>query len=138
MSERFEKLKSDLGSRLDAAKARMSEACESVDKANAETKDAIAASLSDARSRVDKAKADADGTKAKVEHYFEEKKAETESAIAQWKHEREVNKLEKRASKDEDYAVMAVVMAVAAINEAEMATLQSIASRLDAELVKSE
>jgi hypothetical protein len=44
-----------------------------------------------------------------------------------------VKKLEHRAEKAEDYAVTAIALSVATIEEAEEATLSAIAARLDAE-----
>jgi uncharacterized protein with PhoU and TrkA domain len=46
---------------------------------------------------------------------------------------REVKKLEHRADKAEDHAATATYLAIATIEEAEKATLEAIAARLDAE-----
>jgi hypothetical protein len=65
----------------------------------------------------------------------EEKKAETKDEIAQWKHNREVGKLERRAEDLEAYAIWAVLVAADALDEADLATLQAISARLDADYV---
>ena len=49
MSDRIEQLRNDLAARLDAAKARVGEARESLDKAGTETQEAISAKLNAAK-----------------------------------------------------------------------------------------
>lgn len=51
-----------------------------------------------------------------------------------WKASREVKKLEHQADKAEDYAATATFLAMATMDEAEKATLEAIAARLDAEV----
>jgi hypothetical protein len=56
-----------------------------------------------------------------------------ESQIEGWKAERKVKKLDHRADKAEDYAATMIFLAMAAMEEAEEATLTAICTRLDAE-----
>jgi hypothetical protein len=54
----------------------------------------------------------------------------------EWKASRQVNKLEHRAAKAEDYAATSVYLAMAMMEETEAATLAAIYDRLDAEAAK--
>jgi hypothetical protein len=58
-----------------------------------------------------------------------------EAKIEEWKHGREVRKLEKRAQRAEDYAAERAWLATVAVEEAEYATLEAIAARLEADEV---
>ncbi|MEH2156434.1 hypothetical protein [Nostoc sp.] len=55
------------------------------------------------------------------------------SHVDEWKTGRKVKKLEHRADKAENHAATATFLAIATIEEAEKATLEAIAARLDAE-----
>ena len=77
---------------------------------------------------------DAFAARARMEEHLQEKKAETEEAIAQWKRSRKVDKLARRAEDAEAYAAWSVLVAVEAIDEADLATMQAIGARLDLEL----
>jgi hypothetical protein len=53
--------------------------------------------------------------------------------VEDWKEKREKEKLLHRAEKAEEYAAAAIVLAAAAIQEAEVATLEAIEARHTAE-----
>jgi hypothetical protein len=72
----------------------------------------------------------------KLEERAKEKKEEVDSEIAEWKTNREIHKLEKRADKAEDNAVAAIEFSASSVAEAELATLEAIEARLDAEAAK--
>ena len=75
--------------------------------------------------------------KAKLEERIQSKKEEVEADIAEWKSNREIHKLEKRADGAEDYAIAAIEFAAASVREADLATLEAIVARLDAEDAKT-
>lgn len=137
MNEKIEKIRNDMNEHLAAAEQRISEARSTVEKAASDTQDAMAAKIKEAQAKVAETQSKIDAAKAKAQAHLEEKKDETEAAIEGWKRDREIKKLEKRADRDEDYAVSVVVLAVSAIEEAEVATLQAIVSRMDAEDAKA-
>jgi tellurite resistance protein len=56
------------------------------------------------------------------------------SSVEEWKTSRKVKKLEHRADKAENHANTATFLAMATMEEAEKATLEAIAARLDAEV----
>ena len=70
---------------------------------------------------------------AKAKSWIETKVAETEAEIEDWKTKREIHKLDKRADYSEDYAAAAIILAAAAVDEAEMAILDAVVARMLAE-----
>jgi hypothetical protein len=93
------------------------------------------------QSRLDQAKANLCTKKLEFEDYraklqiqFEEKESELNSNVEEWKSWREINRLELRADKAYDYAARATYLAIVTMEEAEKATLEAIAARLDAEV----
>ena len=138
MSKKVDELRNSLQDQLNAAEARLNNVKASLDKASSETEAAITAKLDEAKNKFEWSKREAESAKAKVTAYFDEKKTETKAEIAEWKRERHQKKLDSRADKAEDYAVSAITMAVMTIDEAEYATLEAIASRIDAEVTRSE
>ena len=71
--------------------------------------------------------------KTKIEARVAEKKAEINSTVREWKKNREISKLESRADAAEAYAAFAVEFAMAAAVEADIASLEAVAARIDAE-----
>jgi hypothetical protein len=73
----------------------------------------------------------------KMKANVEARKAQTDATIAEWKHKREVNKLENRARDLEDYADAAMAVLELAQEEARQASLEAIEARLQAEEAKA-
>lgn len=67
----------------------------------------------------------------------EARQAQTEAAVQEWKHKREVNKLDNRARDLEEYAEAAMTVLDLAEEEAHLATLDAIEARLVAEEAKA-
>ena len=97
------------------------------------TQDEIQSKLDEAKAQLNFKKQEFDEYRTKLKTQFEEKESELKSDVEEWKSSRKVKKLEHRAEKAEDYAVTAIALSVATIEEAEEATLSAIAARLDAE-----
>ena len=53
--------------------------------------------------------------------------------IEEWKAKREHEKLVAHADRAEDFAATAIIIALAAVEEAEVAILEAVAARIDAE-----
>ena len=83
--------------------------------------------------RVEQGRAKIAAAQANIKEWADEKKAATSDKIAEWKAKREVSKLQGRADKAERYAAAASVVAVAALDEAEEASLEAWLARQDAE-----
>lgn len=76
--------------------------------------------------------------KAEVEDWMESRKEDTDAKIEKWKTKHETSKLQKRADKAEEYAAAAIVVALAAVDEAEEAALEAFLARLDADAAPAE
>ena len=72
------------------------------------------------------------GSKTKIEARVAEKKTEIDSSVQEWK-VRKIGKLTSRADAAEVYAAFAVEYAMAAAVEANIATLETVVARIDAE-----
>jgi hypothetical protein len=66
------------------------------------------------------------------------KQAEVKSTIDEWKAQKEQDKLLARANRAEEYAASAIIFAAAAIDEAELATLEAVEARLMADAATAE
>lgn len=98
-----------------------------------ETEQAIQTKLTAAKETLEGKKQEAVAAKARFEGLVEDKKAETEVAVAEWKAQHDHNKLEKRAERAEQYADVCVDMALSSVAEAEIAILEAAAARKDAD-----
>ena len=72
-----------------------------------------------------------------MKNWADERKAVTSDKIAEWKAKREIGKLASRADRAERYAAAAVDVAVAAVDEAEQASLEAWLARQDADYAQS-
>jgi TolA-binding protein len=88
---------------------------------------------SDIRARLDQQKARAQELRAKIASWTDEKRQHTVDAIASWKRRQELEKLQRRAERAEDYAVDMVTVAANDFDEAEQAVFEAIAARLEAD-----
>lgn len=84
--------------------------------------------------RVEQGRAKIAAAQADIKGWADEKKAATSDKIAEWKAKRELTKLQGRADKAERYAAAASAVAVAALDEAEEASLEALACSPGCEL----
>lgn len=98
-----------------------------------ETEQAIQTKLTAAKETFAGKKQEAVAAKARLEGLVEDKKAETEAAVAEWKAQHDHKKLEKRAERAEQYADVCVDIALSSVAEAEIAILEAAAARKDAD-----
>jgi len=133
MSEKVDKFCSDLRDRLTAIEDRLNQAKESVEKASHDTHEAIEAKKAEIKTKADADKQKVKDAEAKAKNWVEAKVAAAEADIEEWKTKREIHKLEKRADHAEDYAASAIILAAAAVDEAEFAILDAVGARLLAE-----
>lgn len=135
MSERVDQFCENLRAKLTGIENRLSGLQAKIADDRESTKEAIDARIDEAKAGLGSLRHDADAARARMKAHVEEKKADTDDRIAEWKHNREVDKLETRAEDLEAYASWAILVAADAIDEAELATLQAIAARLNADYV---
>jgi predicted butyrate kinase (DUF1464 family) len=133
MSITIDNFTQKLHDNLEAVEERAKSLKESIQSATKKTQAEIQSKIDEAKTKLDAKKQEFDGYRAKLKTQFEEKESELESNIEEWKAGQEVKKLEHRADKAEDYAATTTFLAMAMMEEAEKATLEAIAARLDAE-----
>lgn len=132
MSTTIDNFTKQLYDNLEAAEDRLKSLRESIQSGPKKTQAEIQLKLDEAKETLDAKKQEFDDHRAKLKIQFEEKESEVMSNIEAWKANRAVKKLEHRAEKAEDYATTATFLAMAMMEEAEKATLEAVAARLDA------
>jgi predicted nucleic acid-binding Zn-ribbon protein len=89
--------------------------------------------LDGVKKRVEQDRTKVAGAQADIKKWVEERKAATSEKIAEWKTKREMAKLQSHADWAERYAAAAAVVALAAVDEAEGASLEAWLARKDAD-----
>jgi hypothetical protein len=132
MSQRIDQFHHDLqlkltniGSGLESLKAKIS------GKADRAEQD-VRTHLDQVQRRIEQDRAKAVAAQAEMKNWIEQKKGATSEKIAEWKANRETAKLQNRADMAERYAAAAVDVTLAALDEAEQATLEAWLARADA------
>jgi hypothetical protein len=133
MSDKVDRFVEKLRDQLNATEAKFDTLKANMDSASKESKAKIDAKLAEAKAAANKAKQDVDAAGAKVKANIEEKKAHTEQQIADWKYKKEVKKLERHAQLAEDDAAWAAYVAMDAVANADVAMLNAVVARLDAD-----
>jgi predicted nucleic acid-binding Zn-ribbon protein len=87
--------------------------------------------------RIEQGRAKVSAAQADMKNWAEQRKAVTKEKIAEWKAKRELSKLQGRADDAETYAAAAIDVAVAAVDEAEQASLEAWLARQDADNTQS-
>ncbi|MDJ0941801.1 MAG: hypothetical protein QNJ00_18700 [Woeseiaceae bacterium] len=136
VNDKLDAFRAKLNGHLAAASERLDEVKTDIEAAADATGDKLEEKGEQLKARFDADKAKIAEARENAEAWLDSKKQDSEDAIAQWKHDREVEKLEKRAEKAEDNAAASIVIAVAAIDEAQLAVLEAIGARLLAEDAK--
>ena len=133
MSERVDQFCDNLRDRLNATEARLDQVKASIGTAKTETKANIEGKIADAKAAAEAQKAKLEDAQTKMKAGLEEKKAATEEKVAEWKQERHVKKLERRAMWAEADVEWAILYAADAIDTANLRTLEAIVARIDAD-----
>jgi exonuclease VII large subunit len=133
MSTKIDNFTKKLHDDLEAVEDRAKSLKENMQSASKKTQAEIQSKLDGAKTNLNAKKQEFDENRAKLKAQFEERESEMKSNVEGWKARREVKKLEHRADRAEDYATTSIFVAIAAMEEAEEATLEALATRLDAE-----
>jgi hypothetical protein len=134
MSATIDNFTRQLHDNLEAVEDRAKLLKKSIQDTTTKSQAEIETALDEAKASLEAKKQEFDQYRAKLKTQFEEKELEVKSSVEEWKIDREVKKLEHRAARAEDYAATAIFLAMAAMEEAEAATLSAISTRLDAEV----
>ncbi len=133
MNINLDELGKKLHAKLDSGIDQLKAAKTHLEDVHKETEAAIQAKLKSAKETLDAKKQEAAAAKAGMEEYVEAKKAETQDAIGEWKANRDRKKLEKRAERAQKYAEACIAVALCSAEEAEVAILEAVAARRDAD-----
>lgn len=133
MSARVDQFVDNLRDRLNTAEDRLDKVKSNIAEAKGETKSKIDRKIAEAKTTAEARKGELEEAQARMKANLEEKKAETEANIAQWKQQRHVKKLDRRAERAEEDAYWSVLWAADAIDQANLATLEAVAARIDVE-----
>ncbi len=93
--------------------------------------------LDGVKNRIEQDRAKVTAAQADIKKWAEDRKATTSEKIAEWKTKREMAKLQSRADSAERYAAAAAIVASAALDEAEQASLEAWLARKDADSAQS-
>jgi hypothetical protein len=133
MSTAIDNFTSQLHDNLEAVEDRAKSLKHDIKSATKKNQVEIQSKLNEAKASLAAKKQEFDQYRAKLTTQFKEKETELQSSVDEWKANREVEQLEHRAEKAEDYAATSVSVAMAMMEEAEAATLTAICNRMDAE-----
>lgn len=137
MSQKIGNLCDELRTKINDTDKRLKDLKASARDAGQKAKGEAKAHLDWLDKRVQEQRARIEASEAKVKAWAQEKKAATADKIAEWKAQREVKKLADRADGAEGYAVAAMQVAGAALDEAERAAVEAVIARLDADAVQA-
>jgi hypothetical protein len=115
---------------LDGLKAK-------IDGKTARVEQDVQSHLERVQKRIEQGRAKVSAAQADIKNWADERKAVTSDKIAEWKAKREIGRLQGHADKAERYAAAAIVVAVAAVDEAEQASLEAWLARQDADYAQS-
>ncbi len=133
MKVNLDQLEKDLHAKLDSGIDHLKGAKAHFEDLGKESAETIQSKLDETKDVLAKKKQEAAAAKTRVEEYAKSKKAETKATIGEWKANRERKKLDKRAEKAENYAESCVEMALYYYYEAQVAILEAVAARIDAD-----
>jgi dsDNA-specific endonuclease/ATPase MutS2 len=133
MSINFDELGKKLHAKLDSGIDRLKVAKTHLEGVHKETEAAIQTKLNAAKETLDAKKQEIAAAKTGMEKFAEAKKAETQAAVAEWKANRDRKKLEKRAARAGKYAGDCIEVALFFATEAQVAILEAVAARIDAD-----
>ena len=119
----LDELGKKLHAKLDHGLEQLKSAKVHLESFQKETETAIQTKIKAAREALEEKKQDAAAAKEKLEELFEDKKAETQAAVAEWRTNRDRKKLEKRAERAEKNAEASIAVALYSAEEAEVAIL---------------
>jgi chromosome segregation ATPase len=133
MNINFDELGKKLHAKLDSSIDQLKAAKAHIEDVEKETKDTIQTKLNAAKETLEAKKQEASAAKARLEELVEAKKTETKEAVAEWKANHDRKKLEKRAERAEKNADVCVELALYYAAEAQVAILDAVAARRDAD-----
>ena len=138
MGQRIDQFSEDLrlkltkiDSTLDGVKAKIDGKGQNVDQT-------IRGHLEEVQRHIEQDRAKVSAAQVKVDSWVANQKIATATKVADWKANRELSKLQNRANDAEQYAAAALDIALAAVDDAEQATLEAWLARQDADFAQAQ
>ena len=111
-----------------------------IDRLKKQVEGRVQSAEQDVRQRLEKVQRQVETDRKKVaaaqadlKQWVEDKKAVSAEKVAEWKTKREITKLQNRAEWAERSAAAAIIVAIAAVDDAEQASLEAWLARHDAD-----
>jgi predicted nucleic acid-binding Zn-ribbon protein len=133
MSERIDKFCENLRLKFTSVDNNMGSLKAKIDAKARTAEQDVQSHLDGVKKRIEQDRAKVTAAQADIKKWVEERKATAGEKIAEWKTKRETAKLQSRATGAERYAAAAAVVALAAVDEAEQASLEAWLARKDAD-----
>lgn len=133
MADKSEDLKRKISAQIDAAKEKLDALKRDIASMHEEDMAALRERQSEFRDRLEQQQSRAQQLQARITSWKNEKQAHAINALAAWKEQREIEKLQKHAERARDYALDMVAVAANDFEEAEQAVFEAIAARLEAD-----
>jgi hypothetical protein len=133
MSEAIDRFCNGLNQELTAIEDRLSSVRDALRSAPAEAAETLQVKPEQARQKLESKQEEVQCFREKTAQWLKSRKAEARATIDEWVATREKERLEARATRAAEYAAAAAVLAAAAIDEAEVVTLEAVQARLLAE-----
>lgn len=127
-------LKAAFEQHLEEAKQRLEQARQDLAAVSASDKESIRRKSAELRQRLHEQEQRTTELRDDAAGWLKDRKAHTDEQVSSWRQRRELEHLEQRADRAEEYAVNALVVAMLDAEEAEIAVLDALDARLDADL----
>jgi hypothetical protein len=134
MSERIDQFCENLRLKLTNIDNGLNSVKAKVDQKAKDAEQEVRGHLDKVEKRIESDRAKLTAAQSEAKKWVEERKAATRDKIAEWKAKREKSKLQNRADWAEQYVAAAIVIAGAAVDEAERAAMEAWLARQDATL----
>ena len=138
MSEKINEFCENLRVKLTKVENHLNRVGEDIKQVSEQAADKIRLKIDEAKATHEQNVQKVNDAKMKLEERLQAKKEEVGADVEAWKTNREIDKLEKRAVNAEGYAEIAIDLAAASVVEADLATLEAVVARLEANDAKSE
>jgi CO dehydrogenase/acetyl-CoA synthase delta subunit len=135
MSTSVQQLRDSMRDKLDQLDEKVKDVKIDIEQTNLEREADIHVKVEQARAKASAMHDDAVRSRAKIEGDFSAKRAEWQGKVQDWKAERNKKSLDARADDAEVFASAAFDVAVSAVYEADLAILEAIEARQQADAV---
>ena len=137
MTTSTEQLRDTMAEKFDQLNEKVEQAKNEIKHVHAQHQAEVHEKLEQARMKLQEKQQHAAQAKSKLESDYKAKKAEWQGKVQDWKTQRAKDELEARAEDTEFFASAAFDVAVAAVYEADVAILEAIEAKQDADAAAS-